>query len=77
MAKIPELPIKVITPGSIKPEDVLRGTCDICGCVAETRRDNTLLMRAARSENNVLRLGIECPTKECTNWIVMAKIADQ
>jgi len=76
MAKIPKPAINVTKPGSLSEEDVLKGACTICGCEVETKRKHTLLMRAARAENSVLCLGVECPTKGCTNWIVMAKVAE-
>ena len=73
MAKIPPAKIKVLTPGTLDPKDVLQGTCNICGSKVETTRENTLQMRAPKSQDSVLCLGVECQTEGCSNWIVMQK----
>ena len=71
--KIPEPDVKVTKAGSLGEEDVLTGTCGICGCEVETKRKHTLLMRAPKTQDSVLCLGVQCPTEGCGNWIVCAK----
>lgn len=77
MAKIPPPKIRTIKPGKITADDVLRGTCGICGAEYETERKNALLMRAPKSQDSVLCVGIECLTEGCQNWIVMQPLPNQ
>lgn len=73
MAKIPKPNIRVLLPGTLDPDDVLEGVCQICGAQLQTERKHTLLMRAPRQQDSVLCVGVQCLTAGCNNWIIMQK----